>query len=39
MEVDYKKTVESVREDMREDGIDDSEYTDEQIRNMIENGF
>ena len=39
MEVDYKKTVAGVREDLREDGIDDSEYSDDQIRSMIENGF
>ena len=39
MEVDYKKTVIGVREEMREDGIDDSEFTDEQLQHMIEEGF
>lgn len=39
MEVDYKKTIKKVREEMQEDGIDDSEYTDEQIRHMVEEGF
>lgn len=39
MEVDYKKTVAQVREEMQEDGIDDSEFTDEQLQRMIDEGF
>jgi len=39
MEVDYKKTVEGVREDMRNEGIDDTEYDNEYILNLIEQGF
>jgi hypothetical protein len=39
MEAEYRPTVQQEREKMREDGIDDREYTDKQIEHMIENGF
>lgn len=39
MEVDYKKTVTQVREEMQEDGIDDTEFTDAELQRMIDDGF